>query len=1069
MRKILLFLLPFLLWTVCANAQLSGVYTISSNSADNPDYTSISAAASALSAGVSGQVVFQIAPGTYEEYVTVNSINGVNSTNRVFFRGMGADNQQVVVTSNAGYTDNSTLKFNGADYVTFENMTITTSSTNNAVLLRFTGDVDNNRFENVRFVGVEVPSSSTDNNKNLVYMNNGNGIICDGNEFVGCQFINGSIALYLQGYNIYQFNNGVLVENCSFNNQQFKSIYLSFYNDAVVRGNTIINANDWKTDYNAIDAFQCYNACIFENNVMNVSRTTSYTTVFYLRSCVGNENNHAIVRNNIVNMNSNASSSSYCFRISKNNSAYIDVAHNTFKCSGTGNNGNIHLEDTGKYISFYNNLLINESSEGYVFRFNKLFLNNRYSDYNRIFYAGANFARRSTTDYATLQDWTEATGLDANSALCAPQFVSAQDLHLMGNDGLVVANPLSYVTVDIDGDNRSETPCAGADEFMEDVNMPPVVLNPLSDITLDSFPDNREVDVSLVFDDPDDDNENIQVSIFSNSNHSLVGATLVNDTLSLVRLVSTGGVSVITLQAISNGDTVQTSFSVTCVAQDLPPVVVEPLDPVIFTTFPQTLSFDLEGVFDDPDNNNLFMEYEADAVDDNVTAYVDDDDMLVIVRNTPNAFADTVVVTATSHGKTVDMNVLVSGEEVVFNVEVADFEDVDLSAQGYWTPAQEGSAQMLSGGWLFSNYYSSYFWGGFTASNNTDITQSGMDAQYTAVTGTGHESSNYAVAYTMGTPTIVTTVDGSEHAVTGCYITNNLWAYQNMRYGDYTSDPFGGANGTAPDFFVLHATGKDLNGNTTGSVDFYLADYRFDNSEDDYIVDTWEWFDLSSLGEVASVSFSLESSVNNQFGMVTPAYFCMDDFNGVAPEIPYEDQPPYVVNPVADWVSNAFPDSITVNLNGVVADDDSSLDSIVYTLIANSDETIISTQVIDNMLTIIRLTDEEGSANLTLRAISGELYVDFAVNVTLNPVVGVHTYQTLMSLYPNPTEGPVTISIPQVSEFEYVILNAMGQEILHGHSHGEQQQLNLSDFAKGIYYVKVKFENTVLVRKMIVR
>lgn len=312
---------------------------------------------------------------------------------------------------------------------------------------------------------------------------------------------------------------------------------------------------------------------------------------------------------------------------------------------------------------------------------------------------------------------------------------------------------------------------------------------------------------------------------------------------------------------------------------------------------------------------------------------------------------------------------LVWADEVTLAVEIADFEDVDLSTQGYWTPVQEGSAQMLSGGWLFSNYYSSYFWGGFTASNRTDITQSGMDAQYTAVTGTGHESSNYAVAYTMGTPTVVTTVDGSEHAVTGCYITNNLWAYQNMRYGDYTSDPFGGVNGTAPDFFVLHATGKDLNGNTTGSVDFYLADYRFDNSEDDYIIDTWEWFDLSPLGEVVSVSFSLESSVNDQFGMVTPAYFCMDDFNGVAPE----------------------------------------------------------------------------------------------------PETVVCDYRFLMSLYPNPTEGPVTISISQVSEFEYVILNAMGQEVMRGRGIGGSQLLNLSSFAKGVYFVKVNVDDSMLTRKLIVR
>ena len=208
----------------------------------------------------------------------------------------------------------------------------------------------------------------------------------------------------------------------------------------------------------------------------------------------------------------------------------------------------------------------------------------------------------------------------------------------MSNDGINVANPLSYVTTDIDGETRSQTPCAGADEHLANTNMPPVVANPISDITMENFPDSRNVDISNVFDDPDDDNENIEVSLLSNSNPSLVSATLQENTISLTRLLSTGGVATITLQAISAEDTITTSFTVTCTAQDLPPVVANQLEPVVFTTFPQTLIFDLEGVFDDPDNNNLLMEYEAEADGDYVTAYVDDEDMLVIVRNTPNEF-----------------------------------------------------------------------------------------------------------------------------------------------------------------------------------------------------------------------------------------------------------------------------------------------------------------------------------------------------------------------------------------------------------------------------------------------
>ena len=81
MKKYLFLCLSLLIATF-ANAQLSGTYTINSNASQNPDYTTFSAAASALSAGVNGQVVFEVAPGTYEEYVNLGSINGASETNR---------------------------------------------------------------------------------------------------------------------------------------------------------------------------------------------------------------------------------------------------------------------------------------------------------------------------------------------------------------------------------------------------------------------------------------------------------------------------------------------------------------------------------------------------------------------------------------------------------------------------------------------------------------------------------------------------------------------------------------------------------------------------------------------------------------------------------------------------------------------------------------------------------------------------------------------------------------------------------------------------------------------------
>ena len=1070
MKKCIILIVSLFVATI-VNAQLSGTYTINTNASQNPSYTSLSAAASALSAGVSGQVIFEIAPGTYEEYVTINQINGASATNRVIFRGMGADNQQVVITSNAGYTDNSTLKLNGADYVTFENVTLTTTSTAKARLLVFDGQCDYDIFQNVRFVGVEVPSNSSDNDKNLVHMNNGDGIVDHDTQFVGCQFINGCIALYLQGKNMTLFNENVLVENCTFSNQQFKSIYITFYNNIVLRGNTIVNANDFKTDYNAIDIFQCYNGGIIEKNVMNVTRTTSYSTVFRVRPLVGTESNHVIIRNNIVNLQAN--SNSYAFAIDYNDCAYIDFAHNTLKCTGTGENINIFVQKNGTNFNFYNNLLVN-TTNGYVFRFNNS-VESRACDYNRIQYSGTNLGRFTSTDCATLADWTTASGFDSHSTMCTPNFVGNNDLHITDATGLTVANPLSYVTTDIDGQSRSTTaPCAGADELASGTNLPPVVANPVNNITFETYPASQTVNLNNTFNDPDDPNENIVITVASNSNPTLVSATLNNKTLTVTRLASTGGTATITLNAESAGQSVQTSFSVECVAEDLPPVVANQLAPISFTSYPQTLTFDLSDTFDDPDNNNAFIEITVQTCPSEITANVDDEDMLTVSRTTSSAFTNkTLVIRATSNGKHVDMNVSVSGNEVTVTVGTATFDDVTLGANGYWI-GEEGENEIYSGGWMFTNYYSSYFWGGFTASNHTDLTQTGLNAQYTAVTGEGYDgSSQYGVAYTFGAQTDVYASDGQEHTVTGCYVTNNLWAYQSVVNGDSYCTPFGGTTGNDPDWFKITATGKNAAGTTVGTLDFYLADYRFTNNEEDYVVDTWEWFDLSPLGAVHTISFSLSSTKGDSYGMLTPAYFCIDDFNGEGTITP-PDLPPYIAHPVGTIVMDEYPLMLIHEITSVATDPDDPDEDIVYSFISNSNESDLYAYLANpngRYLVLQRVTNKEAYATLVLRATSDGQYVDFEVKVNMLYVSpqGVDENEFIVSVYPNPTNGLLNINVENSNHFNYQIFNMIGQNVMNGDVDGSEAKVDMSNLEKGVYFVSIFDENQKFVERIIVK
>ncbi|HDM77155.1 MAG TPA: DUF4465 domain-containing protein, partial [Deltaproteobacteria bacterium] len=152
--------------------------------------------------------------------------------------------------------------------------------------------------------------------------------------------------------------------------------------------------------------------------------------------------------------------------------------------------------------------------------------------------------------------------------------------------------------------------------------------------------------------------------------------------------------------------------------------------------------------------------------------------------------------------------------------------------------------------------------------------------------------SNYAIGYVgfSGPPTVSFLYEDLysldvPREITGAYFTNTTYAYLSMRDGDAFAKKFGGDSGSDPDWFKLTITGIGESGSKTGEVDFYLADYRFDDNSKDYIVDKWTWVDLSSLGEVVALQFALSSSDSGEWGMNTPAYFAMDDLNG-APPVP---------------------------------------------------------------------------------------------------------------------------------------------------------------------------------------
>ena len=219
------------------------------------------------------------------------------------------------------------------------------------------------------------------------------------------------------------------------------------------------------------------------------------------------------------------------------------------------------------------------------------------------------------------------------------------------------------------------------------------------------------------------------------------------------------------------------------------------------------------------------------------------------------------------------------------------------------------------------------------------------------------------------------------------------------------------------------------------------------------------------MGEVATISFSLSSTKSNYGGMITPAYFCMDNFNGVPSGI---DEPPYIVNPVQNVVFNNYPQTIQVDLDGVATDPDDPDENIVYSIVSNSNPEALTVMMNDRTLVLVRETEDEAEADLVMRAMSDGQFVDFNIHVIIKGVEGLDEKTTNFMAYPNPTSGTLTLTVTEAQQFDYEVYNMSGQAVMRGSVMGQETRIDLSDCTKGVYFVSILWDDNRLMQKVIV-
>ncbi|MGI6718849.1 MAG: DUF4465 domain-containing protein [Bacteroidales bacterium] len=404
-----------------------------------------------------------------------------------------------------------------------------------------------------------------------------------------------------------------------------------------------------------------------------------------------------------------------------------------------------------------------------------------------------------------------------------------------------------------------------------------------------------------------------------------------------------------------------------------------------------------------------------------------------------------------------------------------NFEDLTLDDNSYWNGSDE-SGSFTSGGVTYYNNYDPQYhsWSGFAYSNTTDTETPGFLNQYSAITGGGMDAgpeggTNYGIGfvpldYISGTYTpiqIELEIEGDkEYIVSGFYVTNTTFAYLSMLYGDDFSKKFGGVTGDDPDWFKLIITGIDYHNNETGTVEFYLADYRFDDNSLDYIIDRWVWVDLVELGRVKKLQFTLESSDVSEFGMNTPAYFAIDNLAYLDGD-EVIDNPPVVVNPIEDIILTE--NEYTIDLNNVFEDPNG--DMLSFSVIQNTFPEVIETSIDGSILTLKVIKNLNLDIFIELKAEAHGLFATDSFTVTVSLDIG--DYANQFKIYPNPTNGNFAVEVSEPSVV--YIYDIVGKLVYKNNLAIGTNNFTLNNLEKGTYIVNVKSGIKTINKKLIIK
>lgn len=438
----------------------SGTYTIGGASPTYPDFAS---AMSALNCGITGPVVFNVRPGTYNERFTIGSPKNTSATNTITIKAENNDSSSVIISSTgvSANTTRNTIRMNRSSYVNLKYLTIQNLS--NSIVgsggVQITSESNNINITNCRFLLDTLTTSpniyaiTTSDSANLTVAGRGGSNIRIAKNYIS----GGNIGVAIKGASQYirdmgiRIDSNLIVQAGSFGISTSNSDVLSITGNKVIMRPAQLSSTGLSMTINREDTR-------IMNNVIYNAATTGATFNDVLPV------NGILFANNMIGGNFKTGTDGVGLTLTKvfpmkiyNNSILYD-GNSVF---GAG----LKIDNDSRGIRLLNNSIAN-TNNGFCFTFvSQLSIDT--SDNNNYFTKGVLFSRVEGTDYISIDEYRDVRLTDEKSVSVDPDYFTSTNLHLTNTflDGGAI--PLKEVPKDIDGEARNvEFPDIGADEFL---------------------------------------------------------------------------------------------------------------------------------------------------------------------------------------------------------------------------------------------------------------------------------------------------------------------------------------------------------------------------------------------------------------------------------------------------------------------------------------------------------------------------------------------------------------------------------------------------------------------------